>query len=202
MPIAVTRDRAGKMKHTVTVRQHSFAVDEPESNGGEDAGPTPHELYDCALGACKAMTTLWYANRKQIPVEDIEVSLDPCAQHSGGAIEGHEMDEPRLVSRRDECARHHHRHVGRRVPALDQIAPSLRQKVSLGGRGLLVRRGLVRSGKELRERDLLSVNLRARVDESGEPHSEARSARRNAKRDHHRARRRRHRSVTSSRRAG
>ena len=76
MPIVVTRDRAGKMKHTVTVRQHSFAVDEPESNGGEDAGPTPHELYDCALGACKAMTTLWYANRKQIPVEGIEVSVD------------------------------------------------------------------------------------------------------------------------------
>ena len=76
MPIVVTRDRAAKMKHTVKVRQHSFAVDEPESNGGEDLGPTPHELYDSALAACKAMTTLWYANRKHIPVEDIEVTVD------------------------------------------------------------------------------------------------------------------------------
>lgn len=75
MPIVVTRDRAGKMKHTVTVRQHSFDVDEPDSNGGEDLGLTPHELYDSALGACKAMTTLWYANRKRIPVEDIEVTV-------------------------------------------------------------------------------------------------------------------------------
>jgi len=76
VPIVVTRDRSGKMKHIVTVRQHTFPIDEPVSNGGEDAGPTAHELYDSALGACKAMTVLWYAHRKQIPLEDIEVTVD------------------------------------------------------------------------------------------------------------------------------
>ena len=76
MSIEVVRDRAQKMKHTVHVRQHVFAVDEPESNGGEDLGPTPHDLYDSALGACKAMTVLWYANRKGLPLEDIRVSVD------------------------------------------------------------------------------------------------------------------------------
>jgi len=76
MTIVVTRDRTGKMKHTVTVGQHSFIVDEPESNGGEDLGPTAHDLYDSALGACKALTTLWYANRKRIPLEDIEVTVE------------------------------------------------------------------------------------------------------------------------------
>lgn len=76
MPILVTRDRTRKMMHTVSVRRHAFSVDEPASNGGEDAGVTPHELYDSALGACKAMTVLWYANRKHIPLEDIQVSVD------------------------------------------------------------------------------------------------------------------------------
>ena len=76
MTILVTRDRTRKMMHTVSVRQHTFAVDEPVANGGEDAGPTPHDVYDSALGACKAMTVLWYANRKQIPVEGIQVSVD------------------------------------------------------------------------------------------------------------------------------
>jgi putative redox protein len=76
MPIVVTRDRSGKMKHAVGVRRHSFVVDEPASNGGEDAGPTPHELYDSALGACKALTTVWYARRRQLPLEDVEVSVD------------------------------------------------------------------------------------------------------------------------------
>jgi len=76
MPIEIVRDRAQKMKHTVHVRQHVFAVDEPESNGGEDLGVTPHDLYDSALGACKALTVLWYARRKQMPVDDIRVSVE------------------------------------------------------------------------------------------------------------------------------
>jgi putative redox protein len=76
MTITVTRDTSAKMKHTVAIRQHTFVVDEPESNGGEDFGPTPHELYDSALGTCKALTTLWYAKRKNIPVEGIEVNIE------------------------------------------------------------------------------------------------------------------------------
>jgi len=76
MAITVTRDELCKMKHIVHVRHHEFAVDEPASNGGEDLGVTPHEIYDSALGACKALTTLWYARRKQIPVEDIHVTVE------------------------------------------------------------------------------------------------------------------------------
>src|SRR6476469_4396195 len=76
MSVLVIRDRAHKMKHTVHVRQHSFAVDEPVVNGGEDLGLTAHDTFDSALGVCKAMTVLWYANRKQSPLEDIRVSVE------------------------------------------------------------------------------------------------------------------------------
>ena len=76
MTLEVTRDRAHKMRHVVSVRQHQFAVDEPADSGGEDLGPNPHELYDSALGACKALTVLWYANRKQIPLEDLSVAVE------------------------------------------------------------------------------------------------------------------------------
>ena len=76
MTITVTRDRTHKMRHVVAVRQHAIAVDEPPAIGGEDLGVTPHELYDSALGACKAMTVLWYANRKGIPLEDIQVDVE------------------------------------------------------------------------------------------------------------------------------
>src|SRR5689334_22038928 len=76
MTILVARDRTHKMKHTVHVRQHSLSIDEPPSNGGEDLGFTPHDVYDSALGACKAMTVLWYAQRKQIPVEDIQATVE------------------------------------------------------------------------------------------------------------------------------
>jgi len=76
MAIVVTRDRTRSMMHSVAVRRHTLTVDEPPANGGEDAGVTPHELYDSALGACKALTVLWYAKRRNIPLEDIEVSVD------------------------------------------------------------------------------------------------------------------------------
>jgi putative redox protein len=76
MTIHVKRNRAQAMQHHVQVRQHTLSVDEPPANGGEDLGVTPHELYDSALGACKALTVLWYARRKQIPLDDIQVAVE------------------------------------------------------------------------------------------------------------------------------
>ena len=76
MTITVTRDRTRNMRHVVAIRDHRFPVDELPAVGGEDSGPSPHDLYDAALAACKALTVLWYANRKQIPVEDIEVTVE------------------------------------------------------------------------------------------------------------------------------
>ena len=77
MSITVKRDvgRAG-MRHSVQIRNHSLGVDASIPEGGEDAGPQPHDLYDAALGACKALTLLVYAKRKGIPVDDIEVVID------------------------------------------------------------------------------------------------------------------------------
>lgn len=76
MTIKVSRDGTHPLKQLIHVRQHALAADEPLAAGGDDEGPTPHELYDSALGACKAMTVLWYARRKQIPVEDVQVSVE------------------------------------------------------------------------------------------------------------------------------
>ncbi len=77
MTITITRDTQAAMRHVVSVgNKHTFAVDEPPANGGEDLGPTPHDLYDSALGACKALTTLWYARRKNIPVDGIEATVE------------------------------------------------------------------------------------------------------------------------------
>lgn len=76
MQVTATRDRAGKMRHVVAIRNHRVTVDELPAVGGEDTGPTPHDLYDAALAACKALTMVWYANRKQIPLEDVAVTVE------------------------------------------------------------------------------------------------------------------------------
>ena len=76
MAITVTRDKSGSMTHRIQVRRHVLVVDESPDNGGQDAGPDAHDLYDAALGACKALTMLWYARRKAIPVDDIVVTVE------------------------------------------------------------------------------------------------------------------------------
>jgi putative redox protein len=70
---------------SVHVREHEFVVDVSPADGGNDAGPNPHDLYDAALGACKALTVMWYTRRKGIAVEDVEVLVerDASAERSG-----------------------------------------------------------------------------------------------------------------------
>jgi putative redox protein len=76
MAITIVRDRKALMRPEVRVGPHVFAADASISDGGEGLGPNPHDLYDAALGACEALTVLWYASRKGIPVENVEVAVE------------------------------------------------------------------------------------------------------------------------------
>ena len=85
MTISIIRDKSGAMRHHIHIGEHVVTVDESKSSGGDDSGPNPHDLYDAALGACKAMTVQWYAKRKGIPVEDIQVDVErDAAQERAG----------------------------------------------------------------------------------------------------------------------
>jgi putative redox protein len=76
MSITVTRDLSQPMRHVVHVRDHQFAVDESVEAGGSDSGPSAHDQYDAALISCKALTLVWYARRKGIPLADVQVTVD------------------------------------------------------------------------------------------------------------------------------
>ena len=54
---------------------HRLSVDEPASVGGQDVGPNPYELLAASLGSCTAITLRMYAERKQWPLDRIEVSV-------------------------------------------------------------------------------------------------------------------------------
>lgn len=72
--IVVERIAPDGTAHRISIRGHELTADMTAPDG-EDAGPDPHDLYDSALGACKAMTMLWYAQRNAIPVEGIHVGV-------------------------------------------------------------------------------------------------------------------------------
>ena len=76
MAIEVQRKQGLKLAQTLSIGQTTFIVDSSASDGGDSAGPGPHDLYDSALAACKALTVMWYANRKGMPVQDLAVSVD------------------------------------------------------------------------------------------------------------------------------
>jgi putative redox protein len=56
-------------------RTHTLFADEPPGSGGENLGPTPHELLITSLGACVAITLRMYAQRHEWPLEDVTVQL-------------------------------------------------------------------------------------------------------------------------------
>ena len=76
MTIELRLDRTATMAQTVHIRGHQLVADVSETEGGGDTGPSPHDLYDAALGACKALTVMWYARRKGIPVDDIQTQVE------------------------------------------------------------------------------------------------------------------------------
>ena len=73
--VFVRETGAGKLQQEITVGPHRLLADEPTSSGGDDGGPSPYDLLIAALGACTAMTLRLYADRKQIPLERVRVSL-------------------------------------------------------------------------------------------------------------------------------
>lgn len=76
MLIKAIRDQSLPMRHIVHVRNHLISADGSVEEGGNDAGPSPHDLYDAALASCKALTVVWYAKRKGIALEQVEASTE------------------------------------------------------------------------------------------------------------------------------
>jgi len=69
---AVAR-RTGKYRHTIDIRGHQLAVDEPVEAGGEDSAPSPQELLAASLASCTAITMEMYASRKGWDLGHVEV---------------------------------------------------------------------------------------------------------------------------------
>jgi putative redox protein len=85
MSVELHRDKTYDLAQALTVHRHTLSSDATLQEGGDDAGPSPHDLYDAALGACKAITVLWYARKKGIPVEDVHtvITRDDSGERSG-----------------------------------------------------------------------------------------------------------------------
>jgi putative redox protein len=81
-PDVVVRGNAKGFLQEVTSGKHHLRADEPVSDGGADAAPGPYDYLLIALGVCTSMTIGLHARRKQIPLENITVSLRHSRIHA------------------------------------------------------------------------------------------------------------------------
>lgn len=59
----------------INVGGHDLIGDEGPGLGGKNLGPTPYDFLLAGLGACTAITLRMYADRKDWPLESVDVRL-------------------------------------------------------------------------------------------------------------------------------
>ncbi|MEM8758335.1 MAG: OsmC family protein [Planctomycetota bacterium] len=92
-------------KTDITLPTALVMSDAPGEHGGQGIGPSPVDLLTGALSACKTMTAMMYARRKEWPVESIRIDVRHVQKQIDGkpgdvfecdvVIEGDLTDEQR-----------------------------------------------------------------------------------------------------------
>jgi len=62
-------------KTELRARTHTIIGDEPPDVGGKDLGPRPGDFLRMSLASCTAITLRMYANRKNMDVQQIRVTV-------------------------------------------------------------------------------------------------------------------------------
>jgi len=73
---ASARSIACSLHNEVDVNgRHTITTDEPESLGGTDKGPAPHELLAAMLASCISTMIAMYAQRREWQLGDVRVAV-------------------------------------------------------------------------------------------------------------------------------
>ncbi|MFZ3154557.1 OsmC family protein [Pseudomonas sp.] len=69
----------------ISIGPHTLHSDVSLELGGAGSAPEPHDLFDAALGACKALTLALYAKQRGLPLEglDVQLSRDDSQERQG-----------------------------------------------------------------------------------------------------------------------
>lgn len=85
MPVGTTR-KVALRAFEIDASGHKVLTDVPEKLGGKDSAPGPHDYLEIALAGCTAITLTMYAERKNIPLEDVDVTIKITAEGESNSI--------------------------------------------------------------------------------------------------------------------
>jgi putative redox protein len=75
MSLKLSKSDVGKFRQLLQIDQHELTAD-ARLDMESDGGPNPHDLYDAALAACKAITLLMFAEKSNIPLDNVRITID------------------------------------------------------------------------------------------------------------------------------
>jgi putative redox protein len=79
-PVKINRAKAvtgtRNYRTEIVLREHTIIADEPIKSGGNNEGPTAHELLIASLACCTSVTLRMYANTKGWKLDRVEVDAE------------------------------------------------------------------------------------------------------------------------------
>lgn len=85
---ATARSVPGTLQQEVVIGvRHRLITDQPVVDGGDAAGPSPHELLPAALAACVTWSLVQYGRTKQWELGEVTVDVDYDAHSAPRRVE-------------------------------------------------------------------------------------------------------------------
>jgi putative redox protein len=129
---AVAR-RVSGFQHEIEIDgEHTLTMDEPEGEGGTNAGPRPTRVLAASLAACTAITIEMYADRKEWDVGQLLVEVDVeydgpvpdqfiVTLHLPGELSEEQLERLRVIA--GKCPVHRALASETKVRITDRVAP-------------------------------------------------------------------------------
>src|SRR4051812_43064059 len=76
MAIESRTEEPGRFRQVIRVDAHTLHADVGPELGGDATAPSPHDYFDAALAACKALTATWYAKKNGMALERVETHVE------------------------------------------------------------------------------------------------------------------------------
>ena len=86
-PSEITITLPGGRRVDARIGNHTIHTDQPRDNGGEDAAPSPFDVFLASMAACAGIFVQGFCAKRNIPTDGIQIIERPAFAADGTLIE-------------------------------------------------------------------------------------------------------------------